>query len=241
MTGLEAYWTCVATILPVLALAIVIEIRLNFSRWLRVTPRPWLYKVLSTAVVVVWLAVAIYVEVAALELLRGANLDGWVVHPTWFVAAGLAIVTLYPVLDLLSPPVAMAFAYIRWIAIFGLYSYQTSRLRAEIQESRNRLATSRRAQATRELAVAVRGSKLTREFGSLDRAPEELRGAYETALRSAARHREPIDQDAKRIDELEGDVVERSTWLGYQRMDLRKDFRWHWNAWEDAAGGGSKG
>jgi hypothetical protein len=132
------YWVAVATTVPILALALVLEAREIVRRWTTSTPRPW-----RTALSVLWavpLLGFVVTEYYALKALRGE------VAPSWLpplgelaITGAMLILVLVPALDFFLVR-AQAELLARMLALNPISGFNGWRLRLKLTWESRRVA-----------------------------------------------------------------------------------------------------
>ena len=127
------YWATVAQVLPVFALAVVVEARAISQRWTSETSKLFRYALSATWAVT--LAVLAFGELAALRALRGEQVSAW-----WAllmenaVAVAISVLVTAPAVDFLVKGYAEGFARLAtggWFWRLRLVGRQPSAVESE--------------------------------------------------------------------------------------------------------------
>jgi hypothetical protein len=145
------FWPTVATVIPVLALAIVVEARAIISRWseYKDKKRIKIIRVLQSILCILWvtpLILSIYLETSSFDALEGGHVAHSAVSlaiPT--VAIGLAVLIIGPAIELLIRSNARMIALLLLTFAYGRAWW---RWQLNIQKSRKLVRLSERNLAT---------------------------------------------------------------------------------------------
>jgi hypothetical protein len=209
------YWATVAQVLPVLALAVVVEARAIHQRWTPDTPK-WL-RFTQALIWAATLLILAFGESAALRALRGVPVwPWWTLLLEYAISAAISLLVLAPALELLTKGYAEAIARMMtggWLPRFRLALMERRELRQhrrlhavrqwlwrhlDLDEAVERIFASEVAEL-RAMAAETSGSPLKEEL-------EERLRKMTAAQQHAARGHEDTRQKYRETVRVELEV-----------------------------------
>lgn len=190
------YWATIATVMPVLALATVVEARAITSNWNFRTPRT--YRLISVGLWGTTLAILTFGTNAAIRALRDLPVaDWWPAVCEMAISASMGLLVLSPTLELLMKANAEGFGR---VLVVAFSPWLTLRWAWSRRASRRLLARWRRGIEKGQVIVADFAQMTERLEELLQHATtEDMPPELDTKLRAALERTRKHEQEARRV------------------------------------------